>query len=86
MTAVIVPCSIPVSLKFMLFCFKTSQTCLGFKLVARSMSSTISPLIIFLIHPPTYLISESDEKLFIELKIFLTGVFLDRSIIFLKHD
>jgi len=39
---------------------------------------------IFLIQPPTYLIYDLCEKLLIELKIFLTGVFFDNSIIFFE--
>ena len=47
----------------------------GFILVARSISSTFSLFKIFLIQPPTYLISFFSEKLDIELKIFSIFVF-----------
>ena len=65
-TAVIVPCLIPVS-----------RACLTFEgsiLVAKSISSTFSSFIIFLTQPPTYLISASSEKLSMALKIFSTLV------------
>jgi len=75
-----VPCLIPVSKKFMLLFFRASQTCCGFKFVARSISSTFSFCIIFLTHPPTYLISLFEENLFIESKIFFADVCFNKSL------
>jgi len=51
----------PISKNLILFSFNAEEHSSGFKLTAKSISSTISLFKIFLTHPPTYLISLSSE-------------------------
>ena len=64
-----------------MYFFKTSHISNGSKFVAKSISSTFSLFIIFLTHPPTYLISLDGEKELIASNILDVSIFKDKSLI-----
>ena len=68
-TAVTVPCLIPVSITLILSLASLILTSSGSNVVAKSMSSILSPLSAFLTQPPTNLILFSFSFLLIQEKI-----------------